>query len=65
MRFEGLKVKVCSFSFNMIGDFLPKIFYQVNWLTLQTEDGQNVTLIMHLSLENMQEIEIKNRDHFT
>jgi hypothetical protein len=35
MRFEGLKVKVYSISFNIIGAFLSKIFYQVNGLSLQ------------------------------
>jgi len=65
MHFEGLKVTVYSVSLNMIGAFLPKIFYQVKGLSLRTEDGQNVTLITHLSLENMQEMEIKNRDYLT
>jgi hypothetical protein len=49
----------------MIGVFIPKIFYQVEGLSLRAEDGQNVTLIMQLSLENMQEMEIKNRDYLT
>jgi len=65
MHFEGLKVKVHSVSLNMISAFILKIFYQVKGLSLRTEDGQNVTLIMHLSLENMQEMESKNRDYLT
>lgn len=65
MRFEGLKVRVYSVSLNIIGAFLLKIFYQVNGLSLQIEDGQNVTPIMYLSLDNMQEMEIKNRDYLT
>jgi hypothetical protein len=54
MRFEGLNVKVYSASLNMIGAFLPKIFYQVNGLSLHIEDGQNVTLMTNFSLEIMQ-----------
>jgi len=34
MRFEGLKVTVYSVSLNIIGAFLPKIFYQVNGFSL-------------------------------
>lgn len=65
MHSEVLKVEVYSVSLNMIGVFIPKIFYQVEGLSLRAEDGQNVTLIMQLSLENMQEMEIKNRDYLT
>jgi len=49
----------------MIGAFTSKIYYQMRKLSLRTEDSQNVTLIMHLPFENMQEMEIKKRDYLT
>jgi hypothetical protein len=56
--FRRFKSESFFFFFQYDRCILPKIFYQVNGLSVR-EVGQNVTLIMHLSLENMQEFEIK------
>jgi hypothetical protein len=60
MAFEGLIIKDYSVVLNMIGTHIPKIFYNVNGISLRKEDGQIVTLIMKLSLVNMQQMEIKS-----
>jgi hypothetical protein len=49
----------------MIDAYIPIIFYQVNGISLLTEDGQNVILLMQVSLVNLQEMQIKKRDYLT
>ena len=65
MPFGGSKLNLYSVPLNTIGVFIAKILYQVNGDSLRTEDGQNVTLIMHLSLVRIQEMEIKKLHYLT